>query len=59
MDGIVGDSSPNVNSQTDWTPHVDMEFNTLEDTWKHCGNYGKQMGFGVRKGFLNKSKSEK
>jgi zinc finger SWIM domain-containing protein 3 len=35
-----------------------MEFNTIEDSCKHWGNYGKQMGFGVRKSFLNKSKSD-
>jgi len=31
MDGIVGDSSPNLNTQTDWTPHVGIEFNIIED----------------------------
>jgi hypothetical protein len=52
MDGIMGDSSPNLNTQTDWIPHVAMEFNIIEDAWKHWGNYGKQMGFGVMKCFF-------
>ncbi|XP_059454937.1 protein FAR1-RELATED SEQUENCE 5-like [Corylus avellana] len=56
MDGIAGDSSQNVNTHIDWTPQVGLEFNTLGDAWNHWGNYGKQMGYGVRKGFLNKSK---
>jgi zinc finger SWIM domain-containing protein 3 len=55
---IMGDSSQNMNIQTDWTPQVGMEFNTLEDAWKNWENYGKQMGFGVRKKFINKSKRD-
>jgi zinc finger SWIM domain-containing protein 3 len=54
----MGDSSQNMNTQTDWTPQVGMEFSTLEDAWKHWENYGKQMGFGVRKKFINKSKRD-
>ncbi|XP_062175226.1 protein FAR1-RELATED SEQUENCE 5-like isoform X3 [Alnus glutinosa] len=54
----MGDSSQNMNIQTDWTPQVGMEFNTLEDAWKNWKNYGKQMGFGVRKKFINKSKRD-
>jgi len=56
MDSITSDSLQNMNSQIDWTSQVDMEFDTLEDAWKHWKNYGKQMGFGVRKKFINKSK---
>jgi hypothetical protein len=26
------------------------------DAWKHWENYGKQIGFGARKKFMNKSK---
>jgi hypothetical protein len=54
MDGITFNSSQNVNTLIDWTPQVGMEFNTVDDAWNHWGNYGKQMGFGVRKGFQNK-----
>jgi hypothetical protein len=32
-----------------------MKFNTVDYAWNHRKNYGKQMGFGVRKGFQNKS----
>jgi hypothetical protein len=56
MDSITSDSLQNMNTQMDWTPQLDMEFNTLEDAWNHWVNYGKQMGFGVRKKFINKSK---
>jgi len=56
MDAILGDSSQNVNTQIDWTPRIGMEFDSIEDAWNHWKNYGKQMGFGVRKHFQNKSK---
>ncbi|XP_062158768.1 protein FAR1-RELATED SEQUENCE 5-like [Alnus glutinosa] len=56
MDAIVGDSSQNVNTQIDWTPQIGMEFDSVENAWNHWKNYGKQMGFGVRKHFQNKSK---
>ncbi|KAF5446510.1 hypothetical protein F2P56_032133 [Juglans regia] len=46
----------NMDSGINWTPEIGMEFNTLEEAWKHWVNYGKQMGFGVRKHFANKSK---
>ena len=36
-------------------PHVDMEFDTLEDAWEFWLDYGNQMGFDVRKHFINKS----
>jgi hypothetical protein len=55
MDVIVDDSSQNVNIETNWAPQVGMKFDTLENAWKHCENYGKQMGFGVRRQFENKS----
>lgn len=45
-----------MNTQIDWTPQVDMKFDTLKDAWKQWKNYGKQIGFGVRKKFINKSK---
>jgi len=37
MDNITSDSLQNMNSQIDWTPQVDMEFDTLEDAWKANG----------------------
>jgi zinc finger SWIM domain-containing protein 3 len=40
----------------DWVPQVGMEFETLEAAWKYWVNYGKKMGFSVRKHYLNKSK---
>jgi hypothetical protein len=41
MDSITSDSLQNMNTQMDWTPQLDMEFNTLEDAWNHWVNYGK------------------
>ena len=43
-------------SMGDWVPQVGMEFETLEAAWKYWVNYGKKMGFSVRKHYLNKSK---
>jgi hypothetical protein len=31
MDSIMDDSLQNMNTQIDWTPKVDMKFNTLDD----------------------------
>ncbi|XP_038713492.1 protein FAR1-RELATED SEQUENCE 5-like [Tripterygium wilfordii] len=45
-----------VNSEKDWTPYMDMEFDTLDEAWEHWCHYGKQVGFSTRKSFLNRSK---
>uniref|UniRef100_A0A2N9I6R5 Uncharacterized protein n=1 Tax=Fagus sylvatica TaxID=28930 RepID=A0A2N9I6R5_FAGSY len=39
-------------------PQVGMQFDTVEDAWKFWLNYGKQMGFDVRKHYINKSKKD-
>ncbi|XP_038713499.1 protein FAR1-RELATED SEQUENCE 5-like [Tripterygium wilfordii] len=45
-----------VNSEKDWRPYMDMEFDTLDEAWEHWCHYGKQVGFSTRKSFLNRSK---
>ena len=42
-------SSQNMDTMVDWVPKVGMEFDTLEVAWKYWENYGKQLGFNVRK----------
>ncbi|KAM4072565.1 hypothetical protein ACB094_11G147100 [Castanea mollissima] len=50
------DSSPRVmDANEDLSPRVGMEFDTLEDAWE---KYGRQMGFDVRKHYINKSKKD-
>ncbi|XP_038711749.1 protein FAR1-RELATED SEQUENCE 5-like [Tripterygium wilfordii] len=45
-----------VDSEKDWTPYMEMEFDTLDEAWEHWCHYGKQVGFSTRKSFLNRSK---
>ncbi|XP_038700657.1 protein FAR-RED IMPAIRED RESPONSE 1-like [Tripterygium wilfordii] len=45
-----------VDNDKDWTPYIDMEFNTLDEAWEHWCHYGKQVGFSTRKSFVNRSK---
>lgn len=42
----------------DWKPRVDLEFEDLEEAWQFCKEYGKRVGFGVRKQFKNKWKKD-
>src|SRR4051812_38049401 len=39
-------------------PKVGMEFDNLDDAWKLWNEYGKMMGFGVRKEYKNRSKKD-
>ena len=39
-------------------PQVGMQFDTIEDAWKFWLNYGKKMGFDLRKHYINKSKKD-
>uniref|UniRef100_A0A7N2L8C4 FAR1 domain-containing protein n=1 Tax=Quercus lobata TaxID=97700 RepID=A0A7N2L8C4_QUELO len=52
---MMDNSCQNKDTMNDCTPKVGMEFDMLEAAmfWK---NYGKQMGFSVRKHYTNKSK---
>ncbi|XP_038701025.1 protein FAR1-RELATED SEQUENCE 5-like [Tripterygium wilfordii] len=40
------------------TPEIGLEFNTLDEAWNYWIDYGKHMGFSVRKAFVNKSKKD-
>ncbi|KAL0012426.1 hypothetical protein SO802_007534 [Lithocarpus litseifolius] len=53
---VVDNSCQNKDTMNDCTPKVGMEFDTLEAAWMFWKNYGKQMGFSVRKYYTNKSK---
>lgn len=55
-ESILDDTSQNMDTRIDWIPKMSMQFNTLDEAWKHWGKYGKQMSFSVRKHFANKSK---
>ncbi|XP_065625239.1 protein FAR1-RELATED SEQUENCE 5-like isoform X2 [Quercus suber] len=53
------DLSPTVmDANEDLSPRVGMEFDTLEDAWEFWLKYGRQMGFDVRKHYINKSKKD-
>ena len=47
-----------MDANEDLSPRVGMEFNTLEDAWEFWLKYGRQMGFDVRKHYINKSKKD-
>jgi zinc finger SWIM domain-containing protein 3 len=40
----------------DQTPHIDMEFDSLDEAWNFWVSYGGKMGFNTRKGFINHRK---
>jgi zinc finger SWIM domain-containing protein 3 len=50
--------SQNMETNVVTIPQVGMQFDTVEDAWKFWLNYGKQMGFDVRKHYINKSKKD-
>ena len=53
------DLSPGVmDANEDLSPRVGMEFDTLKDAWEFWLKYGRQMGFDVRKHYINKSKKD-
>ena len=39
-------------------PRIGMEFDTSEVAWDFWVKYGRQMGFDVRKHYINKSKKD-
>ena len=50
--------SQNMDANADLDPRVGMEFDTLEDAWEFWVKYGRQVGFDVRKNYINKSKND-
>ena len=50
--------SQNMETNVVTIPQVGMQFDTVEDAWKFWLNYGKQMGFDVRKHYINKSRKD-
>ncbi|XP_030924637.1 protein FAR1-RELATED SEQUENCE 5-like [Quercus lobata] len=47
-----------MDANADLNPRVGMEFDTLEDAWEFWVKYGRQVGFDVRKHYINKSKND-
>jgi len=39
-------------------PGVGMEFNSVDEAWEFWVEYGKKIGFGVRKDYFNKRKKD-
>ena len=56
--GVVREFSQNMDANANLNPRVGMEFNILEDAWEFWVRYGRQMGFDVRKYYINKSKKD-
>ena len=56
--GVAREFSQNMDANANLNPRVGMEFNTLEDEWEFSVKYGRQMGFDVRKYYINKSKKD-
>ena len=50
--------SQNMDANANLDPRVGMEFDTLEDAWEFWVKYGRQVGFDVRKNYINKSKND-
>lgn len=51
--------SQNIDANADLNPRVGMEFNTSKEAWEFWLKYGRQMGFDVRKHYINKSKKDR
>ncbi|XP_030924635.1 protein FAR1-RELATED SEQUENCE 5-like [Quercus lobata] len=47
-----------MDANVDLNPRVGMKFDTLEDAWEFWLKYGRQVGFDVRKHYINKSKND-
>ncbi|KAK3017200.1 hypothetical protein RJ639_007755, partial [Escallonia herrerae] len=45
-------------SVDDWVPKNGMEFDSREEAWKFWVDYGRKMGFGVRKDYSNKNRKD-
>ena len=58
LHSVARQFSQNMDANEDLSPRVGMEFDTLEDAWEFWLKYGRQMGFDVRKHYLNKSKKD-
>ena len=58
MHSVVREFSQNMDANADLNPRVGMEFDTLEDAWEFWVKYGRQVGFDVRKHYINKSKND-
>ena len=50
---MVREFSQNMDANIDLNHRVGMEFNTLEDARDFWVKYGRQMGFDVRKHYIN------
>ena len=50
--------SQKMDANADLNPKVGMEFNISKDAWEFWLKYGRQMGFDVRKHYINKSKKD-
>ena len=50
--------SQNMDANADFDSRIGMEFDTLEDAWEFWVKYGRQVGFDVRKHYINKSKND-
>ncbi|XP_027362746.1 protein FAR1-RELATED SEQUENCE 5-like [Abrus precatorius] len=42
----------------DWKPKVGLEFDNVEQAWNFWTEYGRRIGFGVRKQYFNKRKED-
>ena len=58
MHSVVREFSQNMDANADLDPRVGMEFDTLEDAREFWVKYGRQVGFDVRKYYINKSKND-
>ena len=56
--GVTREFSQNMDAIANLNPRVGMEFDTSEEAWEFGVKYGRQMGFGVRKHYKNKSKKD-
>ena len=45
-------------ASVDWKPKIGMEFESVEVAWQFWVEYGKKVGFGVRKQYYNKRKED-
>ena len=53
LHSVMKEFSQNMDANIDLNHRVGMEFNTLEDAWDFWVKYGRQMGFDVRKHYIN------
>ena len=59
MDDVVGELSLGVEPhEMNCAPHIGMEFDTLDDTYRFYNNYGRSVGFSIRIYGTNKSRRD-